>query len=146
MEHDMESIIHQKTGIPPHYMHTIQSYGTIISHPFGDIMRSVIIAIYQESIEDICVVGVEDNHTLDNVPDDITFREGEIQTLNYLFEHCKPELIDSTFEEWLKGKEKVSKNVERSIDMIRRHPLVPSYVNVRGLLINKGEEHKVVEV
>ena len=43
-----------------------------------------------------------------------------------------PEFSSGSLEEWLSGKENVSENIEKSIDMIRHHPLVPSNVKVQG--------------
>lgn len=34
-------------------------------------------------------------------------------------------------------KKNVSENIEKSIDMIRHHPLVPSNVKVHGFIIDK---------
>ena len=44
-------------------MLTIHSYDSVIVHPYGDIMRSVIIGIYEENVEEIFVVGIEDKET-----------------------------------------------------------------------------------
>ena len=41
--------------------------------------------------------------------------------------------------EWTKN---VSENIEKSIDMIRHHPLVPSNVKVRGFRIDRTGEKK----
>ena len=43
-------------------MLTIHSYDSVIVHPYGDIMRSIIIAIYQENVKEIFVVGIEDKN------------------------------------------------------------------------------------
>ena len=108
MEHGIEPIIQQVTNIQRENMLTIHSCDSVIVHPFGDIMRSIIIAIYQENVEEIFVVGIE---------------------------------------EWLSGKENVSENIEKSIDMIRHHPLVPSDVKVHGFMIDKtGGKETVVKV
>ena len=53
-----------------------------------------------------------------------------------------PEFSSGSLEEWLSGKENVSENIEKSIDMIRHHPLVPSNVKVQGFMIDKKVEKK----
>ena len=41
----------------------------------------------------------------------------------------------------------VSENIEKSIDMIRHHPLVPSDIEVHGFIIDRtGEKETVVKV
>ena len=58
-----------------------------------------------------------------------------------------PEFSSGSLEEWLSGKENVNENIEKSIDMIRHHPLVPSNVKVQGFMIDKtGGKETVVEV
>lgn len=69
----------------------------------------------------------------------------KIQTLDYLFQNCKPEFLGGTVDEWL--NENSSDTIEKSVDMIRHHPLVPSYVKVRGLFVNhKGGKPSIAEV
>ena len=57
MKSGLEPILQEETNVQPENMLMIQSYGPIISHPFGEIMRSIILAIYQENVEEIFVVG-----------------------------------------------------------------------------------------
>lgn len=46
--------------------------------------------------------------------------------------------------EWTKN---VSENIEKSIDMIRHHPLVPSDIEVHGFRIDRtGETEMVVKI
>ena len=49
IKHEIEPIIQQVTNIQQENMLTIHSYDSVIVHPYGDIMRSIIIAIYQEN-------------------------------------------------------------------------------------------------
>ncbi|MEI4616241.1 carbonic anhydrase, partial [Bacillus cereus] len=56
IKHGIEPIIQQVTNIQQENMLTIHSYDSVIVHPYGDIMRSIIIAIYQENVEEIFVV------------------------------------------------------------------------------------------
>ena len=91
MEQGIEPIIQQVTNIQQENMLTIHSYDSVIVHPFGDIMRSIIIAIYEENVEEIFVVGIEDKETnvvnLQIQRDSITNNK----ELDYLFENCMPE-------------------------------------------------------
>ncbi len=43
MENGLEPILQEVTNTPAENMLTIQSYGAGISHPYGEIMRSVIL-------------------------------------------------------------------------------------------------------
>ena len=146
MEQGIEPIIQQVTNIQQENMLTIHSYDSVIVHPFGYI-DSIIIAIYEENVEEIAVVGIEDKET--NVVN-LQIQRDSIKNnkeLDYLFENCMPEFLSGSLEEWLSGKENVSENIEKSIDMIRHHPLVPSNVKVHGFIIDKtGGKETVVKV
>lgn len=144
----LESILQEVTNIRPENMLTIQCYGPVISNPFGDIMRSVIIAIYQENVEDIFVVGTQDRGNASvNILTQLDSMKDKIQTLDYLFQYNRPEFSGDTINEWLLGKENGSDNIEKCVNIIHHHPLVPSYVNVRGLIVNNHEgKPSIVEV
>lgn len=146
IENGLEPILQEVTNIQAENILTIQSYGTLISHPYGDIMRSVIIAIYQENVEEIFVVGTKDKR-IDtvNVLTQLESTKDKIQTLDYLFQNCRPEFSGGTLDEWLNGKENGSGNIEKSVDIIRNHPLVPSYVKVRCLIVNNKDGKPSIE-
>ncbi|MFE7374888.1 carbonic anhydrase [Bacillus cereus] len=144
IEHGIEPIIQQVTNIQQENMLTIHSHDSVIVHPYGDIMRSIIIAIYQENVEEIFVVGIEDKET-DVV--NLQIQRDSIKNnreLDYLFENCMPEFSSGSLDEWLSGKENVSENIEKSIDMICHHPLVPSDVKVYGFKIDRTRGKETV--
>lgn len=144
IEHGIEPIIQQVTNIQQENMLTIHSYDSVIVHPYGDIMRSIIIAIYQENVEEIFVVGIEDKETSPvNLRTQHDFIKDNIE-LDYLFENCMPEFSSGSLDEWLSGKENVSENIEKSIDMICHHPLVPSDVKVYGFKIDRTRGKETV--
>ncbi|WP_448162840.1 carbonic anhydrase [Bacillus mobilis] len=144
IEHGIEPIIQQETNIQQENMLTIHSYDSIIVHPYGDIMRSIIIAIYEENVEEIFVVGIEDKAT-DVV--NLQIQRDSIKNnreIDYLFKNCMPEFSSGSLNAWLSGQENVGENIEKSIDMIRNHPLVPSDIKVHGFMIDRTGEKEVV--
>ncbi|MGI2747853.1 carbonic anhydrase [Bacillus cytotoxicus] len=147
IEDGIERMIQQVTNVQPENMLTIQSYGSVIVHPYGDIMRSIIIAIYQENVEEIFVVGIKDKETaLVHVQSQLDSIKDNIQ-LDYLFKHCMPEFSGGTFDDWLNGTGNVSENIEKSIEIIRHHPLIPSDIKIHGFMIHKmGKRDAVVNV
>ncbi|MGG1228633.1 carbonic anhydrase [Bacillus halotolerans] len=146
IENGLEPILQEVTNTPAENMLTIQSYDAAISHPYGEIMRSVIFAIYQEDVEEVYVVGTKDKQTsIGHGLTQLETMKDKIQTLDYLFQNCKPEFLGDTVDEWLNVDS--SSAVEKSVDIIRQHPLVPSYVKVRGLIVDhKDGESSIVEV
>lgn len=148
MDNGLESILQEVTNIQPENMLTIQCYGPVISNPYGDIMRSVIIAIYQENVEEIFVVGTHDKGTSSlNILTQLDSMKDKIQTLDYLFKNNRPEFSGDTVNEWLNGKENDYDNIEKCVNIIHHHPLMPSHVKVRGLIVNtKDGKPSIVEV
>ncbi|MCP3738267.1 carbonic anhydrase [Rossellomorea sp. BNER] len=148
IENGLEPILQEVTNIRPENMLTIQCYGPVISNPYGDIMRSVIIAIYQENVEEIFVVGTKDKETATvNVLTQLDSMKDKMQTLEYLFQNSRPEFVGGTVNEWLNVKENGSENIEQCVNMIHHHPLVPSHIQVRGLIVNTEDgKSSIVEV
>ncbi|MEG7379999.1 carbonic anhydrase [Bacillus subtilis] len=146
IENGLEPILQEVTNTPAENMLTIQSYGAAISHPYGEIMRSVIIAIYQEDVEEVFVVGTKDKRTsTGNVRTQLETMKDKVQTLDYLFQNCKPEFFGGSVDEWL--SEDSRSCIEKSVEIIRQHPLVPSYVKVKGLIVNpKDGTSSIVDV
>ncbi|MCU5683478.1 carbonic anhydrase [Bacillus wiedmannii] len=147
IEHGIEPIIQQVTNIQQENMLTIHSYDSVIVHPYGDIMRSIIIAIYEENVEGIFVVGIEDKETSSvNLQTQRDFIKDNIE-LDYLLKNCMPEFSSGSLNQWLSGQKNVSENIEKSIDMIRHHPLVSSDIEVHGFIIDRtGEKEMVVKI
>ncbi len=112
----------------------IKNGGAIVSHPFGSIMRSILVAVYELNSEEICVVGhydcgmqsLDSNSLLQKAVE----RGASEETLMTL-EHAGIDL-----QSWLKGFNTVEEGVKTSVDMIKHHPLLPKNVSVHGLIID----------
>jgi carbonic anhydrase len=121
----------------------IKNAGGIITHPFGSVMRSLLIAVYQLKVETIAVVGhydcgmqrMESKAIIEKMLERGIKRK-EINLLNY----CGINL-----ESWLKGFENSEEAVQATMGMIIDHPLMPEDIKVYGFLIdpNTGRLDKV---
>lgn len=113
----------------------IKTAGAIITHPFGGIMRSVIVAIYGLGAQEVFVVAHYDCG-MSNVDPDVLI--GRMQTTGGV----KPETLSTlqaagiNVRGWLRGFEDVSVAVRESVSRVRAHPLVPANVPVHGLIIH----------
>ncbi len=114
----------------------VKSAGAIVNHPFGGIMRSLLVAVYELQADEIYVIGHYDCGMSAVDP-------------NLMIEHMlergiKQETLDvinfagMDLKEWLRGFGDVKTSVLKSVDLIRRHPLVPVGVPVHGLVIDPG--------
>ena len=112
----------------------IKNAGAIVSHPFGSIMRSILVAVYQLHATEICVVGHHDcgmtGLDCGNIIEKAKGRGISDVTLNTL-KHAGINLQD-----WLKGFDHVRDGVEKSVSIIHHHPLLPHDVKVHGLIIH----------
>lgn len=112
----------------------VKSAGATVSHPFGGIMRSLLVAIYALQADEIFVVGHYDCGMSAVDPDVVL---GTMQERGISAETIKNvQYSGIDLNSWLKGFGDVTKNVEHSVDMIRNHPLVSKDIPVHGLVID----------
>ena len=112
----------------------IKNSGAIISSPFGSVMRSVLVAIYELDVEDIYVVGHYDCGVQGLNP------ERFIQKM--LDKGIPKERIDLAkycginINEWLRGFGSVEESVFDTMDCIMNHPFLPEGISVHGFIID----------
>lgn len=111
----------------------VKSAGAVVSHPFGAIMRSLLVAVYELQADEVYVIGHHDCGMSSVDPE---------QMINHMIERGINEDIISTVNysgidlmEWLRGFGDVSTSVLKSVDIIRKHPLMPKGIPVHGLIM-----------
>ncbi|WP_061810324.1 beta-class carbonic anhydrase [Rossellomorea vietnamensis] len=123
----------------------VKNAGAIVSHPFGSIMRSLLVAVYELQADEVIVIGHHDCGmsaiNSDSILDKMKERgitEETLDTVNYSG-------ID--LHDWLKGFNSVQESVAHSVDMIKNHPLMDKKIPVHGLVISPetGKLDLVVE-
>lgn len=105
--------------------------------PFGDLMRDILIYVYQKNIEEILIVdpkedGKNSKEVLGKIEKNIDMQKN-IRTLDYLFTNCYPEFPARTIKEWFEGNHILVNEIQDIIDVIRHHPLMPPSVKVTVL-------------
>lgn len=112
----------------------VKDAGALVSHPFGSIMRSLLIAVYQLQADEILVIGHYDCGMSGMKAEDMIasmkergIKEETLETLIYSG-------ID--VNKWLHGFDDVSESVKHSVEMIRKHPLIAKDIPVHGLVID----------
>lgn len=112
----------------------VKSAGAIINHPFGGIMRSLLVAVYELHAEEIYIIGHYDCGMSSIKPQEmlqkIIDRGISHDTINML-NYSGVDLND-----WLRGFDDVHETVRHSVDMVRNHPLMVKDVPVHGLVID----------
>lgn len=112
----------------------IKSAGAIITHPFGGLMRSILVAVYELQADEVYVVGHHDCGMSSIDTSRIINNMVERGIDPAMFETLEYSGID--MEAWLHGFNDVTESVKKSVDAIKKHPLTPKDVNVHGLVIN----------
>jgi len=111
----------------------IKAAGGVVSTPFGGIMRSIIVAIYELGADEVFVIGHHDCG-MSHLNPELTkkkfaqrgIKEETIKTLEY---------SGLNIERWLRGFDDVAESVRNSVNVIKNHPLVPD-IPVHGLIID----------
>ena len=112
----------------------VKNAGAAIMHPFGSVMRSIIVAIYEFKVDEILVIGHHGcgicNLNTKDLLNKIIERGISIDTI----ESLENKGVD--INKWLHGFDSVEKSIEDSVELIREHPLIPKDIFVHGLVIN----------
>ncbi|WP_153731739.1 beta-class carbonic anhydrase [Sporosarcina obsidiansis] len=112
----------------------IKSAGAIITHPFGGLMRSVLVAVYELQADEVYVIGHHDcgmsSIDTSRIVDSMIKRGIDPSIFTTL------EYSGIDMEAWLHGFSDVTESVKKSVDAIKNHPLMPTDVNVHGLVIH----------
>ena len=106
----------------------IKNAGAIVSHPFGSVMRSILVAVYDLLAAEVAVVGhygcgmtgLSSAHVLQKAA-----ARGISQETLLTLQHAGIDL-----QRWLTGFDSPEDGVRQSVAVIRQHPLLPKDVPV----------------
>ncbi len=122
----------------------IKNAGALVTHPFGSIMRSILIALYELKAEEVYIIGHKGCGMSDIDPDSIVKKmikagisEDSINSLEY---------SGVDVNKWLRGFGCVYKSVEETVKIVKDHPLMPK-VPVHGFIMDPetGELELVID-
>ena len=136
MDTRLTALLPAALGIKNGDVKMIKNAGGVISHPFGSVIRSLLVAIFELGVEEIMVIAHSDcgachMHSARGInPDYID-----------MMRFCG---VD--FHSWLDGFEDTEKSVRGTVDFIVHHPLIPVDVKVYGFIIDSttGELTRIV--
>ena len=127
-------LLNQALGLKNGDAKMIKNAGALVTHPWGSVMRSLLVAVFELRCKEIMVVahydcgmrGLSSAHVLEKA-EAAGISATSIETL-------RNAAID--LDGWLTGFDDVGQSVRHSVDMIRNHPLMPKSVHVHGLVIH----------
>lgn len=112
----------------------IKTAGALISDPFGDVMRSILVSIYELGASEVYVVGHHDCGMASLKVDKLLekMKEQGIHAKNFdLLRYAGVDL-----QGFLHGFNCVEESVKHSVSIIRNHPLIAKDIRVHGLVID----------
>jgi len=112
----------------------IKNAGAIITQPFGNIMRSILVALYELQSEEVFIIGHHECGMTGLNPEEMIqhmLQRGVSEDTINTLKHSGVNLM-----RWLIGFDNVKDSVINSVSIVRNHPLLPNNIKVHGLLIH----------
>lgn len=112
----------------------IKVAGAVIPNPFGNVVRSLLVAIYELGVEEVMIVGHIDCGAQDMSGKKMIAameKRGIPASDIDMMRFCG---VD--FDTWLQGFDAIGYSVRETVDMVRNHPLIPKDVAVHGFCID----------
>ena len=123
----------------------IKNAGGVIVHPYGSVVRSLLVGILELGVEEVMVIGHTDcgvqgmdgNEMLEKLVE-----RGIDQQHIDIVRHSGIDL-----ERWLGGFESVESSVHETVRSLKDHPLMPKNVRISGFIMDSatGELTRVEE-
>lgn len=112
----------------------IKNAGGTILGPFDSNIRSLLVAIYELGVNEIMVIAHTncgachmDGGEMTRLMIERGITDDTLETIR----RCGVDL-----DHWLEGFHDTEESVRKTVECIRRHPLIPGDVNVRGFIID----------
>lgn len=114
----------------------IKNAGGVIVHPYGSVVRSLLVGILELGVEEVMVIG----HTDCGVQGmdgsemlDMLVERGIDQQHIDIVRHSGIDL-----ERWLGGFESVESSVHEMVRRLKEHPLMPKDVRISGFIMDSA--------
>lgn len=134
MDTRLTELLHAALGLKNGDAKIIKNAGGLVLSPFDSAMRSLIVAIYELGVEEIMVVAHSDcgacNMSFSHFDHEMRARGIKAETLDTIRE------CGIILNQWLDGFHDTKASVSRTVDTIKKHPLVPRDIIVRGFIID----------
>ncbi len=134
MDTRLTELLPAALGIKNGDVKIIKNAGGVISHPFGSVVRSLLVAIYDLGVKEVMIVGHSDcgaKHMDSKAMIQKMKERGISEDSLKLIDFC-----GINFDTWLCGFESLETSVREGVDLLRNHPLIPKDVTVKGFIID----------
>ncbi|MCL7748203.1 hypothetical protein [Halalkalibacter alkaliphilus] len=142
-EHEFTQRLPQWLNIESSQLLVLSSEGAAVTQPYGCLIRNIILAIYEQGVDDIYLIAPE-AQTRPNFNQKILldkFKNDEIdQDLLDTIEYSR--ILNEDILSWLKGpKECVEETLKASVTLLKKHPLIPKRVKIEAFTVNTNTGH-----
>lgn len=112
----------------------VKNAGAAVMHPFGSIIRSIVVAVYEFHADEVLVIGHHDCGMSHLNVDDLLEKAVQRGISTDVITTLSNAGID--IRKWLHGFDSVEQSIKETVESIRNHPLIPSDIIIHGLIID----------
>jgi carbonate dehydratase len=112
----------------------IKNAGALVTHPWGSVMRSLLVAVFELKVKEIMVIAHHDCGMRGLNAEEFLQRVHDSNIPDDRIETLRNAGID--LDGWLTGFDDVEDSVRHTVELIRKHPLMPDNIAVHGLVIH----------
>ena len=112
----------------------IKNAGALVTHPWGSVMRSLLVAVFELKVKEIMVIAHHDCGMRGLHAEEFLHRAHDSNMPDDRIETLRNAGID--LDGWLTGFDDVEDSVRHTVELIRKHPLMPDNIAIHGLVIH----------
>ena len=112
----------------------IKNAGALVTHPWGSVMRSLLVAVFELKVKEIMVIAHHDCGMRGLHAEELLQRVHDSNIPDDRIETLRNAGID--LDGWLTGFDNVEDSVRHTVELIRKHPLMPDNIAIHGLVIH----------
>lgn len=134
MDTRLTELLPAALGIKNGDVKIIKNAGGVVSHTFGSVVRSLLVAIIELGVNEVMVIGHTDcgvQHINSDMMIEHMIKRGVPTESIEMMKYCG---ID--FERWLAGFDDVDTSVFETVKFLKEHPLIPKDVRIAGYVMD----------
>ncbi|MFD2214747.1 hypothetical protein [Metabacillus endolithicus] len=119
-------------------MIVLSSYNAELSQTYSCMIRSIIMLVLSEQIDEIYFIGEKSNNDLLLNEEELLARMREkgvntniLSTLNYL------QVGGGNVIKWLTGENNMETIIKKNMNLVQMHPLIPKSIAVHGVVVDR---------
>lgn len=134
MDTRLTELLPAALGIKNGDVKLIKNAGGVVMAPFGSVMRSLLVAVYELGVTEIMIIGHYDCG--------VQHMDGDLMLEHMRQRGIRQESIDFldycgfSVKKWLTGFSCVQEAVRESVELVKEHPLIPKDIVVAGYIMD----------